>query len=158
MKKQDTKCKCRRWEIDEALEKVKKLSQQVEYLTKVCTRTNITLYSADSDICIGMYDSKWHRIVCKYNGDICLGPPRTHWQSEWSFKEDGLTLESFVKHNDDNTTIGWRGQYKGEMKFHQLPREVLDLHHNKIVEFIKQLSIWYPAGIYNDFTDEHYYP
>lgn len=98
----------------------------------------------------------WHRIVCKYEGKVCLGIPRPYWQSSWSVDDKGFHLESFL----DNDWKGWRGQYHPDnaMPFVALPHKIVDLHHKTIMEHIKTLNVWYPCTILNDFTGDRYYP
>lgn len=104
----------------------------------------LTIYSAEGEACIGMNDPKWHKIVCLYEGNKCLGPPRPHWRSSWKFTERGFTLDTFLT----GEFKGWRGYGEsGELKYDQLPREVVLLHINTMREFLKTLSYYLPAHI-----------
>jgi hypothetical protein len=155
MKAKTKRC-CRGYEIDGLVERIQKLSQQVEYLQKTSISNRIKVYSAGNDVCIGMDDSKWHRIVCVYEGNRCLGGVRPHFQSTWSIDEKGFHLESMI----DEKWEGWNGQYRkdNKLKYDQLDRKVLELHHSTLVKHIQTMGIWYPCHIYNDFTGELYRP
>lgn len=155
-RKTPTKRCCRGWEIDSVLEEIKKLRSEVKYLRETCVEQTITVYSAESDICIGMNSPLWHRIVCNYEGDVCIGTPRHHWQSKWSLQSDGFHLERFV----DENWRGWSGQYRPDnaLRFDQLPESVLNLHHTTLIQHVQKLGLWYPCAIYNDFTGDMYRP
>jgi len=156
--KQVTKKKkcCRGWEIDGLLEKLQQVQKSLSYLQKTVSSNRTTIYSADYDICVGSSDRLWHRIVCKYDGNVCLGGTRPHWQSSWSVDEKGFHLEQFV----NEQWKGWHGQYHqdNQLKFDELPRDILNLHHNALVKHLENMSIYYPCAIYNDFTGEMYRP
>ncbi len=154
-KRKKKTCYCK-WKIDDVVANLNDLRRQVDYLKQSIIETKIVIYSADNDICIGMHNSLWHRIVCQYEGNICLGGPRDHWQSTWKVDEKGFHLEEFV----DGHWKGWKGQYKegNELKYDELPRDVLALHHNKLCDHIQHMAIFYPCHIYNDFTGELHRP
>lgn len=144
------------WKLDALMEEMQELKKRINYLKNVAIQEPLTIYSAsETEYCIGMRNSKWHKIVCNYEGDRCIGSPREHWQSTWDIREDGFHLRSM--HKDFK---GWHGQYNkdNELKFDELPRDILNLHHKVLVEHLKNLSIWYPCHIYNDFTGELYRP
>lgn len=146
----------KQWEIAAFKEKLQSFEKQIEYLNKTSCIPKLTIYSAGTDVCIGRQDPLWHKIVCKYAGNQCLGGSREHWQSSWSVDEGGYHLESMI--NQD--WKGWRGQYKhdNELKYDELPRDVLMTHHTALVNHLKNIHIWYPCHIYNDFTGEMYRP
>ena len=134
----------------------RELQRAQDALTKQRSESaTVTVYSADDDICVGMSDPKWHRIVCQYKGDVCIGPPREHWRSGWVFGEKGFTLDTFVNHE----FRGWRGQHQpGELKYHQLNRQLVALHYAKMQEYVKTLSLWLPGAIYDDVNGHMYAP
>lgn len=151
MKKQ-TKPKrcCRGYEIDGVLEELQKLKLEVTQFKELVRQHSFNIYSADADVCIGMNHKMWHRIVCNYEGNICLGTPRSYWVSSWSIKEDGFHLESMLL-----DWKGWHGQYakNNELKYDQLPQAVIRLHHDALVDHIKKMGIWYPCHLWDDVND-----
>jgi len=162
VKKKPTKYVLKRWEIDEFNARMAALEQKMKYLSGRSIEAEVVIYSADQDVAISMNDPKWHRVVCKYEGDRCIGSPRIHWTSRWDIKSDGFHLKSFEL--DDYTSTprykGWRGQYNPEnqYKYDELPRDIVSLHHTTLVNHIAKLGIWYPCHLYNDFTGELYRP
>ena len=145
-----------KWQVESLVEEIKKLKGQVEAQSNFLCNHSVKIYFADNDVAIGMDAKMWHRIVCNYVGDVCEGSPRKHWQSEWSFKQDGFHLESFL----DQDWKGWHGQYnpQNELKYDELPRQILMQHHNALVAHIAKLGIWYPCHIYDDINCEVYRP
>lgn len=120
-------------------------------------RSELRVYSAGNDVCIGMYDDMWHRIVCEYEGNVCLGTPRKHWMSTWSFNERGFSVERFV----DETYKGWEGHYSEDstLRFVELPKDVVNLHTKAIQDFIKtKCHTWLPGCLYNDVSGDLYCP
>ena len=55
---------------------------------------------------------------------------------------------------------GWRGQYlkDNEMRYDELPKGVLAVHHAALVEHIKKMGIYYPCCLYDDINGEMYRP
>jgi hypothetical protein len=159
-KKKPRKYVIEKWRIEEYEARLNEFAQQIKYLQETSCIPTLTIYSADSDICIGMNHRLWHRIVCKYDGNSCLGGPRAHVKSQWDIKEDGYHLRSFEIEDDERNCKGWRGQYlaSNELKYDEIPRKLLNQHHQHLAEHLKKISIWYPCHIYNDFTGELYRP
>jgi hypothetical protein len=143
---------CRGWEIDTLQERLDECLKQLKYLQSTVVQTRIKIYSSTQHICIGMNHPLWHRIVCKYEGDRCLGGVEPHWTSTWSIDDRGYHIESLI----DENWKGWEGQYNptNTLKWHELPRDILNKHFNKLQEHTKTLGYYYPCAIYNDFTGE----
>lgn len=150
--KKKTPTQLAQWKYEAAVAEFVKLRNEVERLKKLCAEHVISIYSSDQGVCIGMSNQRWHQIVC--------GPMHDrnwpHWKSSWTVDEKGFHLEAM----HDENACGWFGQYRedNKLKFDELPRDVLDLHHKTLVEHIKTLNIWYPCAIYNDFTGELFRP
>ena len=136
------------------------LQRQVKKLERQISKANnatLHVYSADNDACIGMHAVNWHRIVCNYEGHVCLGTPRKHWTSVWSFNERGFSIERMY----DETYKGWEGHFSEDsiIKFHELPKDVVALHVKIVQDFIKsKCETWLPGCIFNDLTGELYSP
>lgn len=140
---------------EDRLQELEKLCRGFEHRLRTPQPPRLTVYSADSEVCVGMTHEKWHRIVCKYDGARCLGGPRPHWFSSWEYNERGFTLVSFLDHE----WKGWHGQYAaGELRYDQIPRDILKLHLDTINAHIKTLSSWLPCAIFNDVTGDLYRP
>lgn len=156
IKKKKT-CYCK-WRIEDVVDRMNAIEKLNEYLRdQMVTVKPITIYSANADeTCIGQALDKWHRIVCQYEGNICLGGPRPHWQSTWDVDEKGFHLRSM----HDHLWKGWFGQYRpdNQMKYDELPRDVLAIHHKVITLHIQSMAVYYPCHIYNDFTGDMYRP
>lgn len=151
MKKKPIKYVLKRWEIDDLLARMDELEKKMKYVAERSVLTNeIQIYSSATHICIGMQHKDWHRIVCQYDGDRCIGGPNPHWTTKWMMKSNGFSLESMV----DEHWKGWKGQYNpdNELKYDQLPKDTLQRHHNALMEHIKQLAIWYPCALYDDIN------
>jgi hypothetical protein len=144
-----------KWFLEEQSDKLFKMERQIGELQRRQKQT-LTIYSADNESCIGMSASNWHRIVCKYEGSRCLGGPRPHWTSWWSMDEKGFHFESML----NEQWKGWHGQYheRNELKYDELPRDVLMLHSNTLKKHFEPISLWFPCHIYNDFTGDLYRP
>lgn len=136
-------------------DELKTLRERNDYLCKNFASVNhLTILSADNDYVIGQ-PSDWLRIVCNKDSNGLYYGVRNHWRSKWSIREDGFHLQEFV----DQDYKGWHGQYvKSELRYDELPKEILALHHKALCEHTTKLGIWYPCHIYNDFTGELYRP
>jgi len=148
-------CYCK-WRIEDVHDRMNKMERELQAIREAVKHVEFEIYSAGSDVCIGRTERLWHRIVCTYEGDRCLGGIRPHWTTSWRICANGFSLESML----DQNWKGWHGQYKetNELKYDELPRDVLTLHHNKLRAHIEKMAIWYPCHIYNDFTGDMYRP
>lgn len=127
--------------------------KQVDRISETTTAI-LNIISSGDEICIQDVDSrdKWFKIVCDINNN-CI--PKYTWTTRWKIEPKGFSLISML----DNRWKGWHGQYeKSELRYDELPKEILLMHHNKLVEHIKNIGIWYPCHIYNDFTGDLYRP
>ena len=134
----------------------RELKGTLKYLGESLTPNTLEIYSAEKESCIGTRASNWHRIVCNYEGNVCIGSPRPHWRSTWTITDSGFSLSSM----QNEQWKGWRGQYleTNEMKYDELPKDVLQIHHNALVEHIKKMGIFYPCHIYDDINGEMWRP
>ncbi len=133
------------------LEALEKEMRGVNSLLRKRQNPTISVYSADGEACIGHDHQKWHKIVCVYEGGICTGAPRPHWTSTWEIRPDGFGLESVVNERCE----GWHGQYsKSELRYDELPRDVIKLHADAMRKHMKSLSLWFPCHIFDDINGE----
>jgi hypothetical protein len=138
--------------------RLEELGQELRKLKSFATKKpqeTIKVYSSDELICVGMTDRNWHRIVCKYEGDQCIGTPNPHWTSHWAFNEKGYSLEGFL----DQNWKGWHGQYStSELRYDELDFKLVKRHSDKMHEFIRDLGLYFPCHIYNGVTGDLYRP
>lgn len=140
---------------EDRIERLEKQYRDLEQFTKKRPGPILTIYSADGIACIEHDHKLWHRIVCKYEGDRCIGTPNPHWFSQWEITASGFSLVGFLDHN----WKGWHGQYTtSELRYDELPMDILTLHINALRKHIASLSYWLPCHIYNDMTNEVYRP
>lgn len=140
---------------EERITELESLVRKLEAILRNRTGEIITVYSADSDVCIGHENNKWHKIVCEYEGTTCTGRPRSHWMSKWEIKCNGMHLISMFDHKFK----GWQGQYEpGELRYDELPRDILKLHVDAMSAHIAKFSTWLPCHIFNDLTGDLYRP
>lgn len=120
--------------------------RQMEYLN---------IYSSDTLICVGRDHKNWHRIVCKYDERGCVGTPNPHWTSNWEMRIDGFFLVGFI----DQDWKGWHGEYTtSELRYDEIPRDLLARHIAEMKRYIATLSFWLPCHIYNDVTGDLFRP